>query len=262
MNRFRLSATIALILFGAVATEAQVTLQIQVLQPPSSIHVLPAQLAEGTLSVHYDGRLNRTRTIWVRVFRDSLNDLRSKYPRETEAGRCVVYAHAARFRVDHAFDRELRISDLVGFFQTASFHERQTLTLVFEEGDDPASNGPLRLEKGAVAGYFSNAIEMPLIAPDDMKVQWDREAQRLADAQKPEKSSIWARLSVGKKVYAGERQQPAPPPPTPIPANVVLPPCQKVKLISYTPLANIPMETNMLEALAPAGVRESRACGD
>lgn len=261
MSQFRLSATIALILFAVAATKAQSNAQIQVLQPPSSIQVLPAQLAEGILSVHYDGHLDRKRTIWVRVFRDSLNDLKFRYPRETEAGKCVVYSHAVRFRVDHAFDQELRMTDLVGFFQTATFHDRQTLTLVFEEGDDPNSNGPLRLEREAVIDYFSNAIEMPLIAPDDMKIQWDREAQRLDDMQKTEKSSIWAALLGQKKVYAGERQQPAPPPLTPMPTNASLPPCQRVKLISYIPLvANMPME-NKLEVLAPVEVRESQVCG-
>lgn len=249
--------------FAVAATAcalAQSPSQILVLQEPVANQTLPVQRAEGILSVHYDGRLSATRAIWVRVFRDSLNDLTTKYPSETPQGKCVIYAHAARFHVDHGFDRELRISDLVSFFQAALFQERQTLTLVFEEGDDPDSNGPLRLEKNAIADYFRNAVVMPLIAPDEMKKQWDQEAVQL-DAHRDDRGFL-ERMFGPKKVYASERSpQPAS---TPIVVPVkISPPCQKLKILPYVSLPlNASMNSKTQEALAPFGIRENQECGE
>jgi hypothetical protein len=251
MNRIRLSAVTALIAATVHIAAAQGRPQIQVLKMPSVAQTLPVQLAEGTLSVHYNGRLDPSRTIWVRVFRDPLPDLINKYPRETPKGRCVVYTHAVRFRVENEHDQELRIADLVDFFQMAKFQDQQTLTLVFEEGDDPESNGPLRLEKEAVSSYFNNAVQMPLKAPDAMKVEWDSGFLRSL-------GSIRIR-----RVYAAEQPQPSPPPASPpLPSKVDMPPCQTVKMIPYTPLpTRASIGKTSLDALAPVAIREYQNCG-
>jgi len=269
MNRIRLSAVTALIAATVHIAAAQGRPQIQVLKMPSVAQTLPVQLAEGTLSVHYNGRLDPSRTIWVRVFRDPLPDLINKYPRETPKGRCVVYTHAVRFRVENEHDQELRIADLVDFFQMAKFQDQQTLTLVFEEGDDPESNGPLRLEKEAVSSYFNNAVQMPLKAPDAMKVEWDRERQQALESKNEAGATILSGFlrSLGsiriRRVYAAEQPQPSPPPASPpLPSKVDMPPCQTVKMIPYTPLpTRASIGKTSLDALAPVAIREYQNCG-
>ena len=246
---------------GVPSVMAQAKPQIQVLQMPPEMQALPVTKAEGLLSVHFDGHVAPGRTIYVRVFRDPLDQLLKQQPRN--AGECVVYTHASRFRVDHSFDRELRLTDLITFFRAAAFQNRQVLTLVFEEGDDPESNGPLRLQAGSVADYFRNAVQMTLLATDDIKAQWDvaeqRAEQQMAEMNK--QPSAWDRL-FGQKAAAKQQISPPKPQPAPISAKVFLPPCQKVSLIKFTPLAaqNTPAQAGLLEALGPVAVRGDDVC--
>jgi hypothetical protein len=267
MKRFSLTAVTVLIVAVAHFAAAQGRPQIKVLQVSPIGQSLPvqAQLAEGLLSVHYDGRLDPSRVIWVRVFRDPLDDLINKYLRNTPKDRCVVYAHTVRYRVDHGFDRELRIPDLVGFFQNDKERE-QTLTLVFEEGNDPESSGPLRLEKDAVLPYFANAVQMKLIAPDEMAKQWDREKESARAAKNDAgMTGLLGRLFSLRviKVYAAEQPQMEPPPSSsPLDPMLSKPPCQIVKLIPYSPLpTRTSLDKPSLFALAPVAEREYQNCG-
>src|SRR5579871_4400544 len=101
MKGLQYLATVAMACSAAVVI-GQSRSQIAVLGMPSG-QVLKTQLAEGLLSVHYDGAVESNRRIYVRVFRDTLDDLVNTYPRLTPKGKCVVYAHAVRFSVDHGF---------------------------------------------------------------------------------------------------------------------------------------------------------------
>ena len=265
MNRICASAACLLLIASAYTAAAQAGQQIHVLAIPESAREQPSQLADQVVSIHYEGRISASRSIWVRVFREPLSELVNDYPRQTKARHCVVYTHSVLLRVDHEYAGELRVGDLENFFKAAPFQYNQTLTLVFEEGVDPSSNGPLYLDnKMAVHDYFANAVTVPLTSTPHIEQGWKDQAAHELAASQPPKEGFWDRLFGVKQVLAADKPAPAPvsPPPTPQPAYIE-PHCQTVKTIPFVAQAdNAAAPDPTLEALAPVALLvESGACG-
>ncbi len=268
MSRTHVAATSLLFIAAGCAAAAQGAAQIQVLQMPESAKHQPRQSADRVVSIHYEGRLSASRSIWVRVFREPLSDLVDKYPRQTPAGHCVVYTHVALFRVDHGYDRELRIGDLEDFFSMARFQYDQTLTMVFEEGVDPSTSGPLYLEKSAVPAYFANAVTVQLTASDAIDGRWKQDAAREVAANHPPSGGFFDRLFGVKPVAAagravGPMPGAAPPPPPMAEPDYLMPHCQTVRPVPYEARGDTGTSPEgALEALAPAVLRASGTCGE
>ncbi len=261
------ACTVTLASFAAAALSAQVkpTPQIQVLQLDSTpgVRNLPSQHAEGILSVRFDGHLTPGRNLYVRVFRDKLADLINTYPRQTQGNKCVLYTHASRFRVSVGSDHQLRMDDLLGFYMNATNIPNQTLTLVFEEGDDPDANGPLHLDKSAVADYFANAVVMPLLVTQNIQTQWAALNRQLDEAHR-----TWLAAQNGghgwfgsKPVQAAETPSVPTPAAVPAPDKIFFQPCQVVKLIpSARPQGVASADSAVPEALSPIAIRQTRPC--
>jgi hypothetical protein len=265
MNRIYLSTVVCLFIASACTAAAQHGRQIQVLQLPQEARNQSRQPADHVVSIHYGGKLSASRKISVRIFHEPLSDLIDKMPRQTPRGQCVVYNQGAVYPVDHGFDRELRIGDLEYFFSAYPFQYKQTLTLVFEEGDDPSSSGPLYLEKSAVQSYFANAVELTLDATENIKAGWKQDAARELATSHPPSPGFFGKLFGASPVAAAvtnKSYEPAPPPPAAQPVHLE-PDCQRVKLIPYSAQADNTTATDgALEALAPVAMRESVTCGE
>ena len=274
MISFRLCAFVSLAAFAFTGAAAQSGGSVKILQLPAGFGPKSAIVAERPLMVAYNGKLDPARKIYVRVFRDSLQALTDAYPRATPRGQCVVYAHTARFPVLHGSDGQLRINDVVDFFANATGQRKQEMTLVFEEGEDANSGGPLRLYKNDVARYFANAMPMTLLASDITIDAWDRkqsggmQAASIATAKKP-----WWPFSA-TVVHASSAPSAAPVPvshvdvvmssagPTPAaPAPVTV--CERLTILPFVPMkmANDNAGTQP-EILAPVAESNVKTCSE
>jgi hypothetical protein len=265
-----LAAYAALSLGCAAAARGQASGRVQILEVPDGAVSTTAVLARAPLLVSYKGKLDSSRKIYVRVFRDTLKDLTQTYPNQTPNGQCVLYAHTSRFPVDHAGDGQLQIDDLVDFIANDRGNPKQVITLVFEEGEDTESGGPLRLSKGkkGVDAYFAHAQVMTLTAPPEITESWDEAAKQQQSTQQAESTPWWKFWAV-PAVKAAPVTPPPPPPvaqPGPTPqklSSYLLTHCETVTAAPFVPMkmASDGAALNP-QALEPIGVRVLRECGE
>jgi len=246
---------------------AQTASSVRILQFPHGAGSPVPKLAQTPLMIAYEGRLENTRKIYVRVFRDSLHDLTVTYPSGVRAGQCVLYTHSSRFPVFHSGDGQLLIDDVVDFFENGG-RDDQHLTLVFEEGEDADSNKPLKLSRDGVQQYFGNAVELTLRATQKQIATWQaREEKRKAEllaaspAGHPAAKHFW-NLSTVSAATTSSAMPPPPPAAAPPVSFFVAGPCEKVVVLPYTPLHISEDARSNPEALSPVAVRDSHACGD
>jgi hypothetical protein len=251
---------------------AQTATSVCILSFPQGAGSPVPQLAQMPLMVPYEGRIENTRRIYVRVFRDSLHDLTVTYPRGVRAGQCVLYTHSNRFPVFHSGDGQLLINDIVDFFENGG-RDQQILTLVFEEGEDADSNKPLKLSRDGVQQYFGNAVQLTLRATEKQIAAWKareekREAMPLvvANSAQPQEKHIWNIFKLPAVNAATTTSVMPPPPPSPAAApavsSFVAGPCEKVVVLPFTPLHFSENARSNPEAFSPVAIRDSHACGE
>ena len=276
MRYLRFCASLIFTLCTVSAATSQTATSVRILSFPQGAGSLTPQLAQMPLMVPYEGRIEKSRRIYVRVFRDSLHDLTVTYPRGVRTGQCVLYTHSNRFPVFHSGDGQLIINDIVDFFDNGE-RDQQILTLVFEEGEDADSNKPIKLSRDGVQQYFGNAVQLTLRATEAQRSAWKardekRKAELLAalPAAHPTAKHFWNLATVS--AAATTSAMPPPPPPTSAPPPEVAPPppassfvvgpCEKVVVLPFTPLHISDNARLNPEALSPVAIRDSHICGE
>jgi hypothetical protein len=204
MRSFPIYAAAALALCLATDASAQKQSKVTVLSVPDDLRQLSQIEAVTPLAVPYHGKIAPGRHIFARVFYDSVQDLTVTFPQQTKPGQCVVYARTGRipvtYRQGRYYDGQLILDEvLVRYIEKLRSQSAQTIVLVFEDGEDPDSGRPLYLKPGnSVDTYFSNRMELPIIATLAMRDQWRKEDRENAK----ESSGGWFPWFGGKKVEA------------------------------------------------------------
>jgi hypothetical protein len=268
MRYFRISVEAVLALCLSIDASAQAgSKAVAVLAVPEQMRHLGLKEAEKHFSVPYLGHIDPERRIYVRVFLDSLQDLRVTYPQRTRPGQCVVYAHTGRFLVGHANDGRLIMDDLVDYIDLLRSQETQNVTLVFEEGEDEDAGKPLYLQKGSVETYFGNAMELPVIASSYMRSQW-RDEDRARAQPKETASSFWGFFK-SKPVYAAPdipaaAASPAPAEPKwPKSLPAASHDCARATAIPFRPLPGVSEGANTAPAaFSPIAERAPQGCSN
>jgi hypothetical protein len=239
MAPFKSFACLALVILAAssLVSHAQVGDSIRILAVPEGARNPTQHVAEMPLHVPYPGQIDRNRKIFVRVFRGSPEDQVKKLPHDLRVGNCVLYTSSGRFPAHFDGDGALRIDDIVDFFNVYVGHATQVLTLVFEEGEDSSSPGPLKLSRDGVKTYFANAMKLTLLVSDREQRIWDVQIAQWKKQEKEEQSARGGGLFGWFKptpVQAAETSASTSQPSSQAnPSSVVTGPCDRVSVLPF-----------------------------
>jgi len=269
VNKSLRTAIFGLSFCAAAGAVAQSGSTVRILAVPEGMQMVSLHKAVKPFLLPYGGRVDSSRKLYARVFRQSLKELTVDIPQHTPKGQCVVYGDNVRLPAYADNSGMLRMDDLVDYFALDEGQEVQQMTLVFEEDDDPRANGALYLDKSAVDKYFANAMQVPVSAPTEMSRQWAlnataRQEQQAALTHRG-KSRHWSSLLAAFTVSAATLEPaPAAKPvvaTAPVPA-LILRDCQKVRVIQFQPLQDATQnrQPGREQAFEPYAERTSSGC--
>ncbi|HUB51649.1 MAG TPA: hypothetical protein VL986_05860 [Terracidiphilus sp.] len=267
MTLFKLLSCLVLLILAvsSLVSHAQTGDSIRILAVPEGARNPTQQVAEMPLHIPYPGRIDRSRSIFVRVFSGSPEDQIKRLPRDLRVGDCVLYTSSGRFPAHFDGNGALRIDEVVDFFNLNIGHSTQILTLVFEEGDDGSSPGPLKLSRDSVKTYFANAMKLPLLVSDREQRIWDEQIAKLKRQEKEQQSArgggffSWFRPT---PVQAAEASVSTSPPTSPANhSSVVNGPCDQVLVLPFVrSAANADIADSEISPLSPVAHMVVRRC--